>query len=163
MTFFWICSFLAIGAAVAASFFSELKRAALALWVCALALGGVYLSLGAEYLAIVQWIVSTLGVAAFVFFSVLLGSRDGKHDWAKYLAVAGALVLLGGIIWMTVRDFVPSVVWDKDHGGMVGLGNALVTEYLLPVEILALTLFLVVVGAGVITRPEDRGEEEGGA
>ncbi|MCC7442222.1 MAG: NADH-quinone oxidoreductase subunit J [Bdellovibrionales bacterium] len=157
MVLFWISSALAIAAAVAATLFVELKRAVLALWVCALCLGGMYLSLNAEYLAIVQWLVATLGVCAFVFFSVLLGSREGRESWAK--PVVGLLVtgLLAALIGWVSMAHLPSIEWDRAGEGVAGLGRVLVSDYLLPIEILALTLFLVVVGAGVITRPERRG------
>ena len=60
MTVFWICSALAVTAAAFAAFVRDLRRAVLALWIASLAVGGVYLSLNAELLAVVQWIASTL-------------------------------------------------------------------------------------------------------
>ena len=42
--------------------------------------------------------------------------------------------------------------------GVADLGKSLVQDHLLSLEILALTLFVVVIGSGVVARPEVKDE-----
>jgi NADH:ubiquinone oxidoreductase subunit 6 (subunit J) len=64
------------------------------------------------------------------------------------------VTVLALVVWTATRDFAPSLVWDREDHGVGRLGQVLINKYLLPLEIASLTLFLVIIGAGVITRPE---------
>lgn len=71
--FGWVFAGLTLGAALMATFAFNIKRAILALWVVGLGVGAVYLTVGAEFLAIIQCMVSTLVTISLVFFSVMFG------------------------------------------------------------------------------------------
>src|SRR3954463_9439017 len=101
----WVFASLTFISAAFASFAPDLRRSNLALWVAGLSAGALYLTLGAELLAIVQWIVSTLVTISLLFFSSMYGapqSKAGKWD-ARRVLRTGLPVLLGllfaAIIW----------------------------------------------------------------
>ena len=73
MSVSWVFAVITLAAVFVAAFAGDIRRATLSLWVAGLAVGAVYLTLGAEVLAIVQWIVSTLVAVSFVFFSAMFG------------------------------------------------------------------------------------------
>jgi NADH:ubiquinone oxidoreductase subunit 6 (subunit J) len=66
--------------AAAAALTSDLRRSTTSLWLAGLMAGAFYLSLGAEYLAVIQWILSTVVSIAFVFFSVMFGEVHHKTE-----------------------------------------------------------------------------------
>ncbi len=73
----WIFGGISLSAVIMATFEKHMRRAILALWVAGIGIGALYLTVGAEFLAIVQWIVSTLVTLAFIFFSVMFGEYHG--------------------------------------------------------------------------------------
>jgi NADH:ubiquinone oxidoreductase subunit 6 (subunit J) len=166
-SFGWIFAGLTLGAALMATFVSNIKRAILALWVVGLGVGALYLTLGAEFLAIIQCMVSTLVTISLVFFSVMFGeyqtnpSNAAKPFSGKDLLRTVLSLLLGagfaGVIWLGVRDLPKEalVSVSPTAGNDLGaLGRSLTQDNLLSLEVLALILFLVLVGGGVIARLE---------
>ena len=54
MTISWVFALITLGAVGMATFVSDLRRAVLSLWVAGLGIGAIYLTLGAELLAVVR-------------------------------------------------------------------------------------------------------------
>ncbi len=166
----WLFAAIAIAGAGVATIVTDFRRVVLALWVAGLAVGAFYLTLGSEFLAIVQWLVSTLVAIAFLFFSVLFGeelrvSVRGKAEYAPWIlaSLVGVsffvLFLLGTLGHDTQIVVAPA-------GDLASLGKSLTEEHLIAIEVLALMLLTVLIGGGVVARPraeETDGEEEGGA
>ena len=164
-SFSWAFAGLTLGAAIMATFFSNIKRAILALWVVGLGVGAVYLTVGAEFLAIIQCMVSTLVTISLIFFSVMFGeyqpeggSRPSFHFTPAQFIQTLLSIVLGagfvGVIWVGVRG-MPTENLNQIPGNDLGaLGRALTQDNLLSLEVLALILFLVLVGGGVIARLE---------
>ncbi len=165
---------LTISCAVLATFLSDLRRAALALWLSALSVGGLYLALGAEVLAIVQWILSTLATISFLFHSVMFGEYGTTAVPARgrgWVSAIGPLLAGGAFGWIILLGFaqfsqkISLGFWAEEIPiqGLSEMGSVLASKHLLSVEILGLTLFLVIVGVGVIARAEPRTNLRGGA
>jgi NADH:ubiquinone oxidoreductase subunit 6 (subunit J) len=157
---------LTIGAAVFSSFATDIRRAILGLWVAGLSIGALYLTLGAELLATTQWIISTLVTIAFIFFSVMFGEFNRK---ARKLSKGDRFLppLLASIVGLafTAVIFLGSASFEnsfKDNSSGTDLsiiGKTMVEDHLLSLEVLALTLFMVLIGGGVIARPETKAAE----
>jgi NADH-quinone oxidoreductase subunit J len=161
----WIFAGFGISAVLMATFARQIRHAVLALWVAGLSIGGVYLTLGAEFLAIIQWIVSTLVTLSFIFFAVMFGEyhsptpRTSRHG--MLLPFLSLFVGAGftTIIWLGAKDLSESAsVNEVGTSDLAVIGKMLTQENLLSLEVLALTLFLVLVGGGVIARFEGGNE-----
>ena len=175
MIVFLGCGLITFFAAVLATFISDVRRAAISLWIASLALGGLCLGMGAELLAVTEWIVSTLVVISFIFYSVMFGEygmTDRRVTSKKILAAVMpclAGVAFAGMIWLGGRHLtglnsiepiqIPNVAKVEPASGeyVTILGKTLAEGHLLSLEVLALTLFLTVIGSGVIGRPEEEG------
>lgn len=167
---YWFCAAIALGGALAATLLSDIRRAILAVWITGLGVGGLYLSLGTELLAVVQWVLSTLIAVASVFYAVLFGEygvSDSRPFSKKLLSAALPFALGLGFVTVLVigaRSF-PGLIALGLHGAtppgpvqqdLAAVGRGLADDHLLALELLALTLFLVIVGGGVIVRPESQ-------
>lgn len=161
----WTFAWIALAAVAMAAFVGDIRRATLALWVAGLSVGCIYLTVGAEALAIIQWIVCTLVAISFVFFAVMFGEYAPAKETLdrKKLATVGAILALGFavalVIWVGARPQSGTLVdqlreLPKTGNNLSGLGKAILEGHVLSLEVLALTLFLVLVGGGVLARPE---------
>lgn len=158
----WALSLITLSAAVMAAFVGDIRRATLALWVAGLGIGGIYLSVGAEVLAIIQWVVSTLIAISFIFFSVMFGEYGaGRMRMDRKALIGTGLALAAGAAfavtaWMGFSRLSGEQLAIPGAGNdLAALGKSLTEDHLLSVEVLALTLFLVLIGGGVVARPEN--------
>lgn len=153
---FWVFCITAFVSASVAALASSLRVVILSIWVCGMATGATYLSLGAEVLAIVQWIMATLVAISFLFFSIQFGIRTEKVDLKKTVLGGFLCAAFLGLAWIAVRGWVPQGGNQTFVSEIDAMGRIMVGEYLLPTEIVAISLFLVIVGIGVISRPEEK-------
>src|SRR4051812_19130337 len=106
----WIFAGITLSAVLMATFVRYMRRAILALWVAGLGVGAIYLTVGAEFLAIIQWIVSTLVTISFVFFSVMFGEYNAPKTPIKG---EGILVVLLSLL---LGAAFATVIWLGSHG-----------------------------------------------
>lgn len=133
------------------------------LWVLAMFLhvAGIFLLVGAEFLAAVQVIVYAGAILVFYLFFVMLmdlpsetaGPRFGVH-WPLSAAVGLAFVALA---WQAgASRLVPPPASAPAGGASIGsiaaIGTVLFTEFALPFEIASLILLAAIVGAVVVAR-----------
>lgn len=157
--------------AVVAGLFAVTSRqvfhAALWLVVALGALAGVYLTLGAEVVALVQLLVYVGAVVVLTLFALMvtrapMGVRsdlDGGAGRRAGAVVAGlaVAVLLGGTLLVAVGD--RTVTPDPARGEARPLGEAVFGGWLLPFELLSVLLLAALVAALAVSR----GREPGGA
>lgn len=132
------------------------------LWVLALFLhvAGIFLLMGAEFLAAVQVIVYAGAILVFYLFFLMLLDLPSEAAAARFSAhwplsvVAG--VTFATLIWYA-RDvpaaLVPSAApAAPSAGNLATVGKALFTEFALPFEIVSLVLLAAIVGAVVMAK-----------
>ncbi len=132
-----------------------------------LTLGGVaafYAAMGADFLAAIQLIVYVGGVLVLVIFAVMLTgkasdseeSNPSRYSWLSPVLVT---VFLGGIlgaVWTV--PFAEGELMLRPTTAT--LGNLLLTDYLLPFEVISLLLLTGLVGAVAIVRITVKGEKQ---
>jgi len=165
----WVFAAITLGAVFLATFANDIRRAVLSLWVAGLGIGALYLTIGAELLAVVQWVVSTLVAISFVFFSVMFGEynaadQPNARERIVPVLITGVLgAAFAAVIWIGANEF-PELqsILPVEGSDLLSMGKSIANEHLISLEVLALTLFLVLVGGGVVARPEDdeRANEE---
>ena len=133
------------------------------LWVLALFLhvAGIFLLVGAEFLAAVQVIVYAGAILVFYLFFLML--LDLPHEAAEprfgahWPLCAGAGLGFAALAWYT-RDLglLPAAAHleagGPAPGSLAAVGTTLFTQFALPFEIASLILLAAIVGAVVIAR-----------
>jgi NADH-quinone oxidoreductase subunit J len=133
------------------------------LWVLALFLhvAGIFLLLGAEFLAAVQVIVYAGAILIFYLFVVmLLDLRDeiSRPRFGTHWPLAAAVGLCFAAVALLVRtDRLASAgtvpAGGASHqGSLAAIGMALFGPYTLPFEIASLVLLAAIIGAVVLAR-----------
>lgn len=160
--FFAISAITVLSAAVAAFSRSIIYSAFALLGVFAGVLG-LYVLLSADFVAIVQLVVYIGGILVLILFAVMLttkidtatGERKLLNRAMEPLSALVGVVILGGLIY---RVIARSGLFPRFHETFQpttsAIGEKLLSEYLLPFEIVSLLLVLVLVGAMVLSRRE---------
>ena len=148
------------------------------LWVLALFLhvAGIFLLLGAEFLAAVQVIVYAGAILIFYLFVLMLldlpgeetRPRFGKH-WPFAAAVGLSFAALPWLAQVKTLDAIgPGVARvtpdaerlaaeSPSQGSLAEIGRALFGEFALPFEMASLVLLAAIVGAVVLARKRTAG------
>ena len=130
-----------------------------------LGLALLYVSLQAEFLAVVQIIVYAGAVMVLFLFVVALLTAHAKppamgpsplrgQGWRAGLV---AVLLLTALLPVGVVVPGRAEPWEGDFGGVVRFGQELLTTHLLAFEALSLVLMVVVIGVVILVgRPPQR-------
>lgn len=136
-------------------------NSALSLVVVMGSLAGLYLLLGAEFLAAIQVIVYAGAIMVlFVFTIMLLNAGEEEHTRGSKIAllfgVPGMVVGSVLVAWMLLQSN-PSAATVKIgslHGTPQEIGFQLFGPFLLPFEITSVLILIAIMGAVVLARRE---------
>ncbi len=136
--------------------------AALYLIVNFFALAGLYLTLHAQFIAIIQILVYAGAIMVlFVFVIMLLNLKDERSlreglSWKKVVAAGAAFGLLMEVIYIVMIS-TPGLSSDMaakatEIGTVEAIGNRLFTRFLFPFEITSVLLTGAIVGAILLAK-----------
>jgi NADH-quinone oxidoreductase subunit J len=147
-------------------------HAGIFLGLCFIHVAGIFVMLGAEFLAVIQVIVYTGAILVLLLFVLMLVDPDdlpefhtGRPIQRAVAALLGVVLLLElgvAILGRTIEGAKGTATPENIAavgGNTQALGRALYTEYLLPFEVVSLVLTVGVIGAIVLAMPERLGEK----
>ena len=158
---FIILSVLTIGAAVAAMTLRNLVHCALAVAAAFGGLAGLYLQLDAQFVGFAQILVYIGAVAILIVFAILLtrgGEAPEKSVFsAMWLTGATVAVVVFGVLAWTI---VKSLIGEREPAQTADatvkqIGDALMTKYVLPLEVVGLLLTAALIGAVIIAMRDE--------
>ena len=125
-----------------------------------IALSCLYITLAAPFIAVVQVLVYAGAIMVLVVFVILLLNLDEDKplDRLRYLYAVGAglgLILLVQtffIFYAVMKAPNHAVSADQSVGSTMSIGEAMYTQYLLPVEIVGILLLMATIGGVVLSR-----------
>lgn len=154
---FMVLAGLALGSAGVVAFSKNIIHSALALLGTFLGVAGMYITLSADFLAATQILVYVGGTLTLILFAVMLTARieDMKVSNPTQGLAAGiglvtlVLLVLGKIAATTEWTTLPK---SAAVPSTAKLGNAFLTEYLLPFEVGSVVLLAAMIGSVVLAR-----------
>ena len=177
---FYLYAIVAIAGAVVLVMARNLLHGALGLFATIVAIAGLFLLLGSEFLAAMQLFVYGGAITVLVLFALMLaGPELGRTRppraavlWMAGLVSAAFFVAVAAVLWQT--DWHVSAPHVHDTASIAAI---LFSRYVLPFEIAGLSLTIALIGSIVIAREDDvtdaestdtaipaaLAEEEGGA
>lgn len=163
---FDILSVVAVIAALGVILARNPVHSAVALVVTFINLAAIFVMLHAEFLAAVQLLVYTGAVTVLIVFVIFLVRADdlpefyGGNPVQRIFALLIGLALLGEVTAaiLTRSSIGVSDVWTSkaiaDAGGNVQvIGQVLYSDYVLPIQVVAVVLLVGTVAALVLARP----------
>lgn len=151
---------------------ANLMHAALFLGLSFVGVAGIYLVLGAEFLAAAQILIYVGAITTLIVFGIMVSNLQdlkagGRGVWARVVrnlasfrrglvplvAAAGFAIL---ILVIYGRSLWPAEAPPASGSNLATVGRLLFTEYVVPFEIASVILLAAVLGAVALSRRDDQ-------
>ncbi len=159
-TLFWFFSIalLACGVLVIAS--RNPVTSAMFLVALFVFMAGLFVLLGAFFLAVIQILVYAGAVMVlFLFVIMLLDIKERQRQHFKVFGLIGGVLVAGTFVWelaiILKRPVQPLVTGTEEFGGALEhVVKPLFTNYMLPFEVTALLLLVAMIGVVLLSKKE---------
>jgi len=157
---FYLFALITIISAVIVVTTKNIVYSAYSLLLTLFGISGIYVLLGADFLAVVQIMIYVGGILILLLFGVMLTNKitsvDIRTGTVHLLPAAIGVGLLLGVLWAVM-------IWTnwKTQPAEIpittikNLGNLLITDYILIFELLGVLLLVALIGAASIARKEE--------
>lgn len=161
-TTYFIIAGLTLGSALAAVSLRNLVHCALCLTVTFAGLAAFFLQLDAQFVGFAQILVYIGAVAILIVFAILL-TRSGEGtaqpltvgSWL--VGVSVAMLVLGALVISTLTSTaIERKLPPQPDASVRRIGEQLMTQYVLPLEVMALLLTAALIGAVIIALQEKK-------
>lgn len=159
---FFFLAVVAIAAAVGMVVSRNPVTSALWLVLNLFCVAGLYLTLNAEFIAVIQVLVYAGAIMVlFLFVIMLLNLAElpsaQTFDWKRALGFVLAMGVLAQLVYVVARgfDLLPVAVEPEQAavtGSALAIGTELFTRYVLPLEIIGILLLVATIGAVMIAK-----------
>jgi NADH-quinone oxidoreductase subunit J len=154
---FWVLAVVIVAAALTVVAIKNVFRAAIALIFCFAAVAGLYVTLSADFLAVVQILIYVGGISVLILLAIMLTHDVTQGSPANRLrlpAFLTAAVLLGLMVFAIINTAFPVSTTPPLDSTTSALGQLMLGEngYVLPLEIAGVLLLAAVIGAIVMAR-----------
>jgi NADH-quinone oxidoreductase subunit J len=137
-------------------------HAALYLVVSLLSVGGVYLILGAEFVAWVQILIYVGAIVILFLFGLMLTrapiGRDTLDNQRRWLGALVGVGIFAGLVFLIQDAFdVRADTWafEPSHATTEQVGASIFRSYILPFEAISFLLLAALIGAVVLARKDE--------
>ncbi len=148
-------------AAIAVVTVRNVVHAALYLVVSLLSVAGVYLLLGAEFVAWVQILIYVGAIVILFLFGLMLTKapigRDALDNQQRWLGALVGVGVFAGLVFLIQRAYPvqDAVAFRTVEGTTDVVGEAIFRHYVLPFEAVSFLLLAALIGAIVLARKDD--------
>lgn len=156
--FYLICLITVVSASMVA-FSRNIIYSAFSLLGTFMGVAGIYVFLGADFVAAVQVLIYVGGILVLILFAVMLTHRITDVEITNRAAgTVPALLVIGVFIFLLIQT-VKETPWVKAKevvfvATTAKIGDSFLYEYLLPFELASLVLLGAMIGAVVLSRKE---------
>jgi NADH-quinone oxidoreductase subunit J len=135
----------------------NLLHAVLLLILSFVGIAGVFITLSADFVAVVQVLVYAGAIAVLMIFAVMLTPASGRRNEGNILQLPA--LVLSGLLIAGVSYIVVQTDWRVAARGSfqttaADIGDALVQPFVLPFEIASVLLVVALIGAIVLVRED---------
>jgi NADH-quinone oxidoreductase subunit J len=157
---FYLIAAMTIAGGLTAVLLKNMVHCALALTVVFAGLALLFLNLDAQFAGFVEILIYIGAVAILVVFAILLtqGSETPKGGvftryWIEGLAISAAVFAMLGWAVLASAPFLPHQM-AVPSVTVLQIGNALMSRYVLPLEIVAALMSAAMIGAVIVAMNE---------
>ena len=154
---FYIFAIVTILSAGIVVFSKNIVYSAFSLMFTFLGVAGIYVLLNADFIAITQLLIYVGGILVLMIFGVMLTTNAANVELnTQTLKSLPATVIVAVISALLVSTML-STKWKTSEPEYMdttvkGIGELLLTKYLLPFEIASIVLLVAIIGAAFLAR-----------
>ena len=157
---FWALAGILLASALAVVLTKNLFHSVLYLALALTGTAGIFLTLDAEFLAAVQLLLYAGGVVTIVVFAIVVTDRlvGERISQTSRHVLSGAVV--AGAVLLALLSFIARAPLGGERPLMEedltrAIGQALLTRFVLPFELLGVLFLIVLLGATYFARPDE--------
>ena len=156
--FFYIFALITLLPAIVCVFHPNILYAGLSLFGSFFGVAGIYILLGADFIAATQVLIYVGGILVLILFAVMLskdiyGAKFQDEKKKKILPLILGSILLGFLLKFILTTPWNMTLTDEDPLPTTSrLGDLLLTDYLLPFELASILLLAALIGAIILAR-----------
>jgi NAD(P)H-quinone oxidoreductase subunit 6 len=156
---FYLVAIITVGSAAMVAFSRNIIYSAFSLLGAFGGVAGIYVFLGADFVAAVQLLIYVGGILVLVLFAVMLTHRITDVQITNRAAGRLPALIVTGVLLYLLEETVRGTSWAKAkelvYKATTGtIGDLFLESYLLPFELASLVLLAALIGAVVISRKE---------
>ncbi|MEA1980631.1 MAG: NADH-quinone oxidoreductase subunit J [candidate division Zixibacteria bacterium] len=157
---FWILSAVILISGFMVVTLKNIFHCALFLVLCLFSVAGIFLLLNAEFLAAAQVLIYVGAVAILMIFAIMLTSQIASKKISQtnenrivgffvclVFALSAIILISNTKVWRYTDQALPS-------DNILNLGGTLMTDFVLPFEVVSILLLAAMIGAIVLARKE---------
>jgi NADH-quinone oxidoreductase subunit J len=157
---FWALAVVLVCSALAVVLSKNLFHAVLWLALALTGTAGIFLLLNAEFLAAVQLLLYAGGIITIVVFAIvvterLVGERLSQTNRRVGAGAVVSIAMLVAIVSSLLRQPLELPSAAAPENATQAMGEAVLTRFVLPFELLALLMLAAMLGAIYFARPEE--------
>ena len=165
LTMFTVISAVICASALLCALSKNIVRSAFALLGAFGGVAGLYAFLSADFVMAVQLLVYVGGILVLILFAVLLTQKIGEVHITNRSVGLYAGLPLAGLVFAVLASVAVTTPWPRATSSAVQattglIGDALLSRYLLPFELVSVLLLVALVGAVILARREVRRSEQ---
>lgn len=159
---FYLVTAVTLISAGGVAFSPNIVHSAFCLMGTFLGVAGLYAMLAADFVAVVQLLVYVGGILVLTLFAVMLTHRIADPTISNRsvgkLPSLGIIAIIAAVMIQAVRTANwKTIVVEGARPTTYGIGNAFLTDYVLPFELASVVLLAALIGAVVLSRKELKG------
>ena len=156
---FYLLAAVTVVSALGVALSRSIVYSAFALMGALLGVAAIFVLLGADFLGVVQLLVYVGGILVLTLFAVMLTHRISDVNVSNRAVGRGAGLVVVGIVLVWMLQVARKAVWVVKEPGPAapttyGVGQAFLTDFVLPFEVASIVLLAALVGAIVVSRKE---------
>ena len=154
---FWVLAVLAVSGVLMVATLRSLFRTAMGLILCFLSIAGLFITLSADFLGIVQVLIYIGSIAVLIIIAITLTREvecSNLPSRFKTPAIVSGIFFLGAAVWVMLNTDWPVSTAPPVSPTTATLGSLLFNQdgLVLAVEIAALLLLAAIIGAISVAR-----------
>ena len=156
---FYLLAAITVGSALGVALSRSIVYSAFSLMGALLGVAAMFVLLGADFLGVVQLLVYVGGIIVLTLFAVMLTHRISDVNVSNRAVGRAPGLIAVGVVLVWMLEVARRAKWVVRGPGApepttYGIGNAFLTDFVLPFEIASIVLLAALVGAIVVSRKE---------
>ena len=160
---FYLIAIITVGSAAVVAFSRNIIYSAFSLLGTFAGVAGLYVFLGADFVAAVQVLIYVGGILVLILFAVMLTHRITDVEITNRAAGRLPGLIVVGVFLVLLIQTIRETPWVKvkevvHQPTTARIGDLFLENYLLPFELASLVLLAAMIGAVVLSRKEIKDE-----